>query len=719
MALKSRIFSIVLCLVLVALVIGGVGIFAMRNIYNAMEVEASISHRVSLLKDIRSEMQNVLISVREIVISTDSATMKKEKESVDKLASEFIDPQLNTLAVEPEQAAELQQLKALWAKHKGIVNRIYDNTYANTSSYATALSTGDSLKYWLSFEDPLRKIYDYGMAAKSPVGTDLAMTAVQTIEAMKSVQLQEKLMILENNPATIEKISEFGRQEVNRYAALLNKIERILTNPAVDDDELKRYSDQIMAGIRGKFVYHGDGTAAYEKGSFTVPTNYYNPQFPEASRLYWTSIKPERGPGFDFYNTVYDLARRDTNAEAYRILIEECNPTRYAETASIGKIVDTSELQLEKAIQGANSDYSRAYWTLLGVGILGIAASLLLSIIAVGRINKQLTFTIDELSGRSTDVERIAAQLATGSDSLAQGANEQAASLEETSSALEEMASMTRQNADNANKTSETMGDTLKLVGTGSDTVQTVTTAMAEISDSAEKISNIIKTIEEIAFQTNLLALNAAVEAARAGEAGKGFAVVADEVRNLAQRSAQAAKDTSELIYGTVERVRNGSENVDQLAVGFKDIEEASQNVGRLVKEISAATNEQAQGVDQVNTAVAQMDKVTQENASTAEQSASAAAELSQQSGNLNDLIQGLASLVYGGKNMPSGGGLPVNRKGGTAKPKMLRRSGGGAHALPAPAKARSLPTNHASDNEQVMRPASVIPLDGDDFGDF
>ena len=710
MSLKGRIYFIVALLIAVALAIGVVGILAMNRIYKAMEYEANITERVSALKDIRFQMQNVLISVREMVISEDATEMAREKSSVDNLVTTIIDPALRELQVEPKDADSLRRLQDLWAKHKEIVQRIYENTYANTSSYATRLATGDSLRYWLYFEAPLRKIYDIGLASDTPEGQQLAMTALQTIEALKSVQLQEKLMVLDDDPANVEKASDFGRAEVNRYAQLLNQIERMLTNPKISDADLKTYSDQIMAGIRGKFKYAGDGTATYEKGVFTVPENYINPQFPEASRLYWSDIKPERGPGFDFYDIIYKLARQDSNAEAFRILLEECNPTRRAETQVIGDIVASGEQLLSGAIDEAQKDYTTAWMTLLTVGAIGLLIGIIASVIAVNRINRQLSHTINELSGRSGDVERIASQLATGSDALAQGANEQASALEETSSALEEMASMTRQNADNAGKTSSTMDNTLKLVSDGSDTVETVTAAMAEISDSAEKISNIIKTIEEIAFQTNLLALNAAVEAARAGEAGKGFAVVADEVRNLAQRSAQSAKDTSELIQATVERIRNGSQNVERLATGFKDIEDASQGVGRLVNQISAATNEQAQGVDQVNTAVAQMDKVTQTNAATAEESASAASELSDQSANLNALIHGLASLVYGGRS----GDTAIRRGAHTERPKPAARQ-------QPPRRPLSLTRRDdaGASEKRIMRPDAVIPLDGDEFGDF
>lgn len=207
---------------------------------------------------------------------------------------------------------------------------------------------------------------------------------------------------------------------------------------------------------------------------------------------------------------------------------------------------------------------------------------------------------------------------------------------------------MTRQNADNANTANQTIQDTQKRVARGSEAVKRMAGAMSEISDSSDRIGRIIKTIEEIAFQTNLLALNAAVEAARAGDAGKGFAVVADEVRNLAQRSAQAARDTAELIQGTVARVKNGEEIVGQLQQSFVEVEAGTGQTTKLMAEITSACNEQAQGVEQVNIAVGQMDKITQQNASNAEESASAAEELSAQAEHLNDMVRQLLVLVTG-----------------------------------------------------------------------
>lgn len=706
MALKSRIYMIVAALICVAVIVGGVGIYAMRNIFVAVEEASNLANRVSELKDIRSEIQNALILVREMVIAQDTNRKNIEKAAIDKLIAEWIDPHMNQFPIFPEEQQAYQDLKTQWAKHKDIVARIYENTSANSDVYASALSTGDELSYYLNIEDQIKKIADYGRSLNSPLGKDVALVAIEALERLRGAQIEELLMIAESDAAKIQESNATGRSDLDSFLANINRLGRLLTNPKVSDDELKRYSEQVLNGMRGKVQYRGEGKATYEKGIFTVPQNYYHPELSDGSRMFWNNLMPEVGAAPEFFDIIYKLASSNTNMIAYNILINECNPTRAAEADAVARIVSHEEQLLANGLTKVASDYNSALWVLIVVGAVGLIGSVVFAVIAVTRINTQLAFTIDELTGRANKVEGIAGQLATGSESLAQGANEQASSLESTSSALEETASMTRQNADNAEKMSQTMNETLRLVSEGSGTVQTVTTAMAEISDSAEKIGNIIKTIEEIAFQTNLLALNAAVEAARAGEAGKGFAVVADEVRNLAQRSAQAAKDTSTLISGTVERVQNGSEYVQHLATGFGEIEQASQNVGKLVAEISVATNEQAQGVDQVNTAVAQMDKVTQTNAATAQQSATAASELSEQAINLNSLIQNLALMVYGGH------GGSINRPK-PAKKYTPSRGGSAPAALPAPSRS-------SGGSGKVLRPDAVIPLDGDDdFSDF
>jgi len=240
-----------------------------------------------------------------------------------------------------------------------------------------------------------------------------------------------------------------------------------------------------------------------------------------------------------------------------------------------------------------------------------------------------------------------------------------------------------------------------------------LTKSICEISDASRQTQKIIKTIDEIAFQTNLLALNAAVEAARAGEAGAGFAVVAEEVRNLALRSADAAKNTATMIEDTVKKVTDGTTLLDQTNSAFGEVATSTAKVGDLVSEISAASDEQAKGIEQINRAVTEMDKVTQQNAANAEESASASEELSAQSQQMMDYVNQLTAIV-GGTETTYHSSRPV-RSG-----HLLGSSSRKSKLLRPVVKKTSGPTHpQVAGSSREVRPDQVIPLDNDDFEDF
>ena len=280
----------------------------------------------------------------------------------------------------------------------------------------------------------------------------------------------------------------------------------------------------------------------------------------------------------------------------------------------------------------------------------GILLFLVIGFVFARNIGRNLKRMAIDLNDGAQQVLKSTASLSASSQRVAEGAGEQAASIEETSSSLEEMSAMTKSNADNATEADKLAKDAGRIMVETSAAMSKMATAMDDISSASKETSKIIKTIDEIAFQTNLLALNAAVEAARAGEAGAGFAVVADEVRSLALRAAEAAKNTAEMIEGTIVKVQDGVGLVTKTGGTVREMAERSTRIEALVAEIAAASREQSTGIGQVNTAVAEMDKVVQQNAANAEESASASAEMSSQAQQMIEIVKALEMLVMSGK---------------------------------------------------------------------
>jgi len=314
----------------------------------------------------------------------------------------------------------------------------------------------------------------------------------------------------------------------------------------------------------------------------------------------------------------------------------------------------------------------------------------------LGDIARSLNGFIEKLQGivagskeATMTMSSGVAEISNGNDNLSQRTQEQAAALEQTASSMEQMTATVKQNADNARQANQLATRARSYAEKGGSVVKNAVTAMEEINVSSRKIADIISVIDEIAFQTNLLALNAAVEAARAGEQGRGFAVVATEVRSLAQRSATAAREIKDLIGDSVEKVRAGSDLVDESGKTLDDIMEAVKRVSDIVAEIAAASEEQASGIEQVNNAVSQMDATTQQNAALVEEASAASKSLEERA---HALVQLMSQFKTGS------GAAPVEQP------------------IASVAKVRSLPVRIAKRAEPVRSqrtPRKAMPASG------
>ncbi len=422
-----------------------------------------------------------------------------------------------------------------------------------------------------------------------------------------------------------------------------------------------------------------------------------------------------------------ELGKRVNFVKAIEISQETGNAALEHLEGALGRLGDYFAKELEQTEAQAEQSLSATIWMVAVSSLVGILSGIALAFFIMRSVNKGIGEVMEGLTEGAAQVSAASGQLSETSQQMAEGASEQAASIEETSSSLEEISGMTTNNADNSNSVNRLMAESKAAAESGTSRMKELVAAMGDIKKASDDIAKIIKTIEEIAFQTNLLALNAAVEAARAGEHGKGFAVVAEEVRNLAQRAGTASKDIAQLIQNAVAKADSGNEITERVAKSLDEIANGIKKAGDLAAEVAAASVEQAQGVEQINKAVTQMDSVTQQNAANAEEAASSSEELSAQAELLNGHVQQLAGIIFGaGHQLHHGTAAPAPKKAAPAAHKPAAKPMVKPKGLPAPKAAPKAAPAHApvapapkAGGPRTVKAEEVIPFDDDDFKDF
>ena len=407
---------------------------------------------------------------------------------------------------------------------------------------------------------------------------------------------------------------------------------------------------------------------------------------------------------FDKVQTkVLELTQENSNQKAAELSATRARELVEKARSNVFEIAKINDENMNQAKITAAINYENIRNINITVAIVGILVAILIAYFMVRQMMAMVTGAVTNVNEGAEQVASASNQIASSSQQLAEGAQEQAASVEEVTSSLAQTKATVDQNAENAREADMLSKDANDSAKMGYEHIRELTDAMEEINESSRKIANIIKTIDEIAFQTNLLALNAAVEAARAGEHGLGFAVVAEEVRNLAQRSAEAAKDTANIIEQSIAQVNKGNEITTSTNKAFEDILEKVKKTGDITGEIAMASTEQAQGVNQITEAMEQVDAVTQTMASNSEESAAASEEMNAQAVNMKQSIGEVANIF----------GIKVDQVVSTGVSGSVL-----THHVHMNKKQTKSTMAHKSASA-AKKPSEVMPLDEDDMKEF
>ncbi|MDT0357118.1 methyl-accepting chemotaxis protein [Herbaspirillum huttiense F1] len=436
--------------------------------------------------------------------------------------------------------------------------------------------------------------------------------------------------MLGRNPEEAKRYLDRGAANSAKTTESMNQIEKLISTP------------------RGKELFKAiqDARAAYSTSRDKLRELILQQKKEEATEVLFNEVIPKQDRYFDVLNDFVAFQRtlmdesvaegQQTSDSAIALMLELSAVAILLCVLAAWWVTRSITRPLNEAVDVASAVAQGDLTIQIGETTRDETGKLLASLKAM---NQNLHRIVSEVRTGSDTINTASSEIASGNLDLSSRTEEQAGALEETASAMEELTSTVKQNADNARQANSLAATASDVAVQGGSVVGQVVQTMGEINEASRKIVDIISVIDGIAFQTNILALNAAVEAARAGEQGRGFAVVASEVRTLAQRSASAAKEIKALIDDSVSRVDNGSRLVEQAGATMSEVVASVRRVTDVVAEISAASNEQSDGIEQINHAIVQMDEVTQQNAALVEQAAAAAQSLQEQSGRLVETV--------------------------------------------------------------------------------
>jgi methyl-accepting chemotaxis protein len=490
------------------------------------------------------------------------------------------------------------------------------------------------------------------------------LVGVSIVGLTRMASIQESMIeITKGNDVEANLASDMKLSLDDRMIALRNVV--LLEDP----QQMQQQVDRIIAQSK---LYD----AAEEKLRATFVA--YGIQDEESKLL--AEIKESSLAAQPLIQKVQQLGLANNNAEAVKLLMGDLRSVQNKWSALLASLVASERQQNEDLIVAADDSYSFARNIVLGLALAAVAVGVTLALLitrsitapinraveiaqtvaagdltshieihgtdetslllsALKTMNESLQQIVSQVRNGTETMTTASQEIASGNLDLSSRTEEQASSLEETASSMEELTSTVKQNADNARQANSLANTASEVATKGGVVIADVVNTMGAINESSKKIVEIISVIDSIAFQTNILALNAAVEAARAGEQGRGFAVVATEVRNLAHRSAAAAKEIKTLISDSVSKVESGTQLVDQAGATMSEVVDSVRRVSDIITEITAASQEQSLGIEQVNQAIIQMDSVTQQNAALVEESAAAAESLQDQAVALSNVV--------------------------------------------------------------------------------